>query len=426
MGIFESIDVSIDKNNIIKNELKKMIQCCKSSTRLISTDFDLTSISCDKMGNSPKKINIQFNSNNSNTNIITKRRTSFNNYYNYKISESSVENTNKENYLKFEQSKSNANEVTLSNTNLFGQNSVNFNKTNNNINNVNDIVIIENNLENTLKHEEKTYENNLILEIMTSWNLPEGYKLTIRNKHGLENSLINRIFKEREKEERSTVYFGFQREEDLNTNPNIDYLLYPKEDFYDKKFIGKHFQIRYDTINKLYYIKDLGFGFGTFIKLTKDIKINDNFLINIGETYIVFSLNPNEINEENNNNIDEYKEEEKNKNIINIKVFSGDEKCDNYNFDNFSKKNILIGRNAICDVIIEDKMLSRVHCSLFYVENEKEEEKGWYLKDGNLNGKKSTNDTWFYSAEETLIENDMIFKTNHNLFKCILQREEYD
>ena len=197
-------------------------------------------------------------------------------------------------------------------------------------------------------------ENNLILEIMTSWNLPVGFKLTIRNTRGLENSLL----KGKEKEDTNIVYFGFQREEDLNTNPYIDYLLYPKEDFYDNKFVGQHFQIRYDTDNKLYYIKDLGFGFGTFIKLTKDIKLKDNYLINIGETYIVFSLNQKE--KENETNYDGSKDNENNEldndnNSINIKVFSGDEKCDNYNFDYFSNPTILIGRNAFCDIIIEEK-----------------------------------------------------------------------
>ena len=334
---------------------------------------------------------------------------------------------NKENNLKYEQSKSNTNDATLSNTNLFGQNSLNTNKTiNNNIININETLIAikennqnlqQNNIDN--KCDDNIYENNLILEIMTSWNLPEGYKLTIKNKKGLENSLIKNS--QKNPDDKYIVYFGFQREEDLNNNPNIDYLLYPKEDFYDTKFIGKHFQIRYDINEKLYYIKDLGFGFGTFIKLTKDIKLKDNFLINIGETYIVFTLNQNY--DENESENDKNEKIGQKYNSINIKVFSGDEKCDNYNFDYFSNPTILIGRNTFCDIIIEDKMLSRVHCSAFFVDSEKEEERGWYLKDGNLNGKKSTNDTWFYSSEETLIEDNMIFKTNHNLFKCIIQKE---
>lgn len=327
---------------------------------------------------------------------------------------------NKENYLKYEQSKSNANEATLSNTNLYGQNTANVNKTlNHNLNNNNDNLIIINEKNNQkIEKNKNLFENNLILEIITSWNLPEGYKLTIRNKHGLENSLVKKTLKE--KGERNIVYFGFQREEDLNSNPNIDYLLYPKEDFYDNKFIGKHFQIRYDTNDKLYYIKDLGFGFGTFIKLTKTQKLKDNFLINIGETYIVFSLNQNE-----NEDLEKVSEnDEKELNSINIKVFSGDENCDNYNFNCLSNPTILIGRNSSCNIIIEDKMLSRVHCTVFFINSEKEEERGWYLKDGNLEGKKSTNDTWFYCSEETVVEDNMIFKTNHNLFKCIIQKEQ--
>ena len=216
---------------------------------------------------------------------------------------------NKYTNIKYETSKSNTNEATLSNTNLFGQNSVNQNKTinNNNIFNYNEKLIITNENNNSFIEKNDNCDINLVLEIMTSWNLPEGYKLTIKNKYGLDNSLLKGNLKEK-----NIVYFGFQREEDLNSNPNIDYLLYPKEDFYDNKYIGRHFQIRYDEDNKLYYIKDLGFGFGTFIKLIKNIKIKDNFLINIGETYIVFSLIKEETKENENKNENNEKENDKN------------------------------------------------------------------------------------------------------------------
>ena len=39
-----------------------------------------------------------------------------------------------------------------------------------------------------------------------------------------------------------------------------------------------------------YYLKDLGHGFGTFIKITEWSEIKNNFLLNIGENYIVFTL----------------------------------------------------------------------------------------------------------------------------------------
>jgi hypothetical protein len=248
---------------------------------------------------------------------------------------------------------------------------------------------------NNDKDSEKEKENEklcLDLEILNSWNLPIGLQLHL-DQYGLKNSIRN--------EKDSVAYFGYQTEEELSMNPYIDYLLGPKDQEYDEQFMGKHFQIRYDWDTRKYYIKDLGNGFGTFIKLINETRIKDNMLINIGETYIVFSFNND------------------NENEIMIKLFTGEEQCNTYTFTNDSQTCIIIGRDSsLCDVIIEDKMLSREHCYINYKETDNDE-KGWYIKDGNMKGKKSTNDTWFYTAEETQIYDEMIFKTNHILFKCI-------
>ena len=244
------------------------------------------------------------------------------------------------------------------------------------------------NLNGTKKDKEKLC---LDLEVLNSWNLPVGLQLHI-DEFGLKNSIRN--------QGDGVTYFGFQTEDELNENPYIDYLLGPKEQEYDEQFIGKHFQIRFDNDTKKYYIRDLGNGFGTFIKLIDEEKIKDNLLINIGETYIVFSFNND------------------NENELIIKLFTGEEQSNSYSFNCENQKCIIIGRDSsLCDIIIDDKMLSRVHCCINY--KEKNNEKGWYIKDGNLQGKKSTNDTWFYTGEETVINDQMIFKTNHNLFKCI-------
>ena len=250
----------------------------------------------------------------------------------------------------------------------------------------NNINIIDNLMDNN--GEEKVC---LDLEILNSWNLPIGLQLHI-DQYGLKNSIRN--------EKDGIAYFGYQTEEDLNTNPYIDYLLGPKDQEYDEQFIGKHFQIRFDQDTKKYYIKDLGNGFGTFIKLINELKIKDNLLINIGETYMVFSF----IND--------------NEEQLIIKIFTGDEQCNTYTFNSDNQTCIIVGRDSsLCDVVIDDKMLSRMHCYLNYKENHND--KGWFIKDGDIKGKKSTNDTWFYSAEETLIYDKMIFKTNHILIKCI-------
>ena len=42
-------------------------------------------------------------------------------------------------------------------------------------------------------------------------------------------------------------------------------------------------------------------------------------------------------------------------------------------------------------------MLSRKHCYIYYENkgNNSEEQNNWLIKDGDINGKKSTNDIWF-------------------------------
>lgn len=39
-----------------------------------------------------------------------------------------------------------------------------------------------------------------------------------------------------------------------------------------------------------YKIKDLGVGYGAFVKLTRPIVLRDNYLLNMGESYIVANL----------------------------------------------------------------------------------------------------------------------------------------
>ena len=236
---------------------------------------------------------------------------------------------------------------------------------------------------------------NLDLEVINSWNLPKGLKLHI-NRDKLENSLRNA--------EDGKIFFGYDKDlanskNYLSDSVKLDYLLMPKDNEYNEKFIGIHFVIKYDENNYKYYIKDLGSGYGTFIKLVSPLRIINNLLINIGDTFIVFSLN-----EENEN--------------ISLKLFTGDEQTETYEFTP-DKKIITIGRDKMSDIYIEDKLLSRKQCYIYYKNDENDKQKNkWFIKDGDIKGKKSTNDTWMYSFKDTLIYDQMIFKTNHNLFKC--------
>ena len=242
-------------------------------------------------------------------------------------------------------------------------------------------------------NDENIKYTNLDLEVINSWNLPKGLKLHI-NKDKLKNSLRNG--------NDGKIYFGFENDSnsDINTKSKLDYILMPKDNEYDEKFIGIHFMIRYDENKCKYYIKDLGSGYGTFIKLVNPLKITNNLLINIGESFIVFNL------------------DDDNKNIS-LKLFTGDEQSETYEYT-FNKKIITIGRDKDSDVFIDDKLLSRKQCYIYYQEDENDDNNNytWFINDGDINGKKSTNDTWIYSIKDTLIYDQMIFKTNHNLFRC--------
>jgi len=77
----------------------------------------------------------------------------------------------------------------------------------------------------------------------------------------------------------------------------------------------------------------------------------------------------------------------------------------------------IIGRSSDCEVIIDDNMLSRFHCTIKFIENK------WYILDGIIDkktnkSKNSTNGSWKYAFEDTVIVDGMTFKANHNLFIC--------
>ena len=132
-------------------------------------------------------------------------------------------------------------------------------------------------------------------------------------------------------------------------------------------------------------------------------------MLNIGENYLIFSITK-EANKENDNNSN---------NLLNIKLFSVSSGQSTFDF---KKENspITIGRKAENDIYIEDNMLSRIHCTIYYQDDK------WYLIDGSINQedendiKKSTNGSWIYAFEDTLIYDKMSFKASHYLFECNL------
>ena len=179
--------------------------------------------------------------------------------------------------------------------------------------------------------------NLLKIIIENSTTLPKGEIIFI-TPIGLIGSIRSKNFKE------EGIFFGYYKNIN-NINVDIDYMLPPSNIIDENNFIseeykknllmsieskkyksennnnnnlfeeienkneGKFFKIFFDKNTEKYFIKDLGSGFGTFIRLMKDENyiLKDNTLINIGNSFLIFSYSnnfeTNNLNEENNNSI---------------------------------------------------------------------------------------------------------------------------
>ena len=126
----------------------------------------------------------------------------------------------------------------------------------------------------------------LELIIVESLFLEENLKINI-NAKGLENGSLR-------KKNDGLTYFGLLSPNDENINKKIDFNTGNNEIINTNSDIhyGLQFRIKFDISDYCYYIKDFSFGkgYGTFMKVYKEMKIKDNTLINIGSNYIVLTF----------------------------------------------------------------------------------------------------------------------------------------
>jgi pSer/pThr/pTyr-binding forkhead associated (FHA) protein len=251
----------------------------------------------------------------------------------------------------------------------------------------------------------------LKIEIINSLTLQRNIKIEI-NALGMISNSKRKAFD-------GNTFFGyFENDNENNFNNDninekgIDFFVKPRENGDENQnFEGRYFRIRFDINNMKYYIKDLGCGYGTFKKIVKETKLKDSYLINIGNSYIVFTFGIDEYALDGNCIADADK-------ILNIKVFSEVPKAEPYFFNPQQFKKIFIGRDISCNIIVDDTLLSRVHCTIEYKEGD-----GWVISDGKIDedisqNRPSTNGTWLYLIEETQIDDKMIFKSNQNVYEC--------
>jgi pSer/pThr/pTyr-binding forkhead associated (FHA) protein len=242
--------------------------------------------------------------------------------------------------------------------------------------------------------------------VINSTVLLQGMKIVI-TPFGVENSLRNK--------KDGFVFFGSQNDTEYPLN---DFIIRVKDNDNDEKNKGRHFQITFSPVKMKYFIRDLGSGFGSFLKIEEDTPLKNNTLINIGETYIVVTLETDEEFSLLNNN--DKQEGKANENILMLKIFSDQSRHDLITFDP-SQKEITMGRSHECTCVLSDTMLSRIHCSIEFLYGK------WVIRDGYVSkstiepdgkNKHSTNGTWIYLSDDIPIRNDMVFKANHTLFQC--------
>lgn len=202
----------------------------------------------------------------------------------------------------------------------------------------------------------------------------------------------------------------------------------PEQDNEERCF-GRHFQIKFNIAEEKYYIKDLGRGFGAFMKVINFTPLKPDSLINIGDSYIVVSIGEEEDNDSNNKNNNNSNSNNNNSNELNrcvtdnkldlhLKIYSGQLKIEPSTFRAEDKNVCRLGRSNDAEVSINDNMLSRLHC---YIEFDASIST-WILYDGYISEEEgerrpSTNGTWLYLKDDTEIGNHFIFKANHTVFK---------
>lgn len=334
----------------------------------------------------------------------------------------------------------------INHTNLYQQDPKSFNKltqtfqNNRNTNVITSSNSIENDTRNDLLNRITSIRSviekvqKITLEVISSPSLAPGTIITI-NPFGIVPEPLNNIKSLRNKSD-GVVFFGYiPPNSPTNKAESIIDIQLPHKDSElstlslgntsTNQSVGKFFQIFFNPDHLKYYLLDCGFGYGTFVKIQSETILKDNSLINIGNSYISVSIGYEDDTIFSDGNIDPNKKipSQPNKdynNNLNLKIMTKNIMYDPINFQP-TKSSIRIGRNQNCEVVVEDNMLSRVHCTVEYRNNV-----GWVIrdgvyntnKDGNVEVKPSTNGTWLFASEEMPIYEGLIFKSNNNLFKC--------
>lgn len=114
---------------------------------------------------------------------------------------------------------------------------------------------------------------------------------------------------------------------------------------------GRHFQIAYSIERDQYFIRDLGIGVGAFVKIEEDIIIKDNYLLSLGESFIIINI------------LTERDESDTQSDLqfpmLRLKLFGGPSTGEVFFYKPKPNEKIQIGRMNNCHIQIEDSLLSK-------------------------------------------------------------------
>ena len=69
-----------------------------------------------------------------------------------------------------------------------------------------------------------------------------------------------------------------------------DVVIKPKDKDIAQRHRGRHFQIQYCLESNCYKIKDLGIGYGAYVRLDNPLLLKDNYLLSMGESFFIINL----------------------------------------------------------------------------------------------------------------------------------------
>ena len=239
-----------------------------------------------------------------------------------------------------------------------------------------DVISTYNNKSTKISYENSNAIISILIKLYNSTNLLiDEIELTNEKLISKYNHLIKNFDKSKK------ISFG--------KNKSNEYIIN------DNSISPIQFYIKYNENKKKFLIMDNLSGTGTFVKLTKEIIIEENMIISFCVDFMYFDVKvlKNGETQLKITFLQKQKNSEKNSIII---------------FDSKEYQNFTIGRSHKCNYKYDDASVSKVQCTLCY------EKENWYLYDGSFTlfeRRNSTNGLWLLAKKGIVLENNMIIKT---------------